>query len=196
MALLPANADFFASGTSNTVGVVIVYQAPYNSLGAAVLRGRYMNAESGAPFYQVDAGLTSLPPMPTTIGAASIPRIPAGETAKLGNCAVRIDKVAYPDRVGGHQIDDGRFLAVTLTVTPSNGDWCHRLFRPALVSHPAYINEPNKQATDSANPNLDAFTTKDGPVTVTFVFDIHDDEQPYLIFTDSQTGYIRFDLGL
>jgi len=175
--------------------VVIVYQAPYDSLGAARLVSRKFS-RTIEPIFEVDAGLSPLPPRPTQTGAASIPRTPVGQTVEFGDCAVRIDKAVYSDRVGGYKPKDDRFLAVTLTVTPSKDAWCGSLFKPGLVSHPSYINKPDALATALANPNPDAFNTRDGPVTATIVFDVVNDERPYLIFTDSKTNYIRFDLGL
>jgi len=120
---------------------------------------------------------------------------------ELGDCAVLVDKAVYTDRVGGYVGDlshdiQHRLLAVTLTVTRSNGAWCDKLFNPGLVSHPTYINKPNDFATALASPNLDIFNISDGPVTATHVFDVGNDDQPYLIFTDSRTNHIRFDLGL
>jgi len=198
MALLPTNAGFFASGTSDTEGVVLVYQAPYDSLEGACLRGRFWDVESGRPYYKVSSGLTPLPPMPTSTGAATIPRTPAGETVKLGDCAVRVDKVVFSDRVGGYSIKDSRFLAVTSTVTPLNkGARCVNPVDVGLVPDPATIDPPNHLATVLAQPNQGGIgsTAPDGSVTATVVFRVRNADQPYLVFTDS-TSHVRFDLGL
>ena len=199
MALLPANAGFFASGASNTAGIVLVYQAPHDSLESACLRGQYRNAESGSWAYLVDAGLTPLPPMPTATGASSIPRIPAGQTVTLGDCAMRVDKVVNSDRVGGYSIEDARFIAVIATVTPlSNDARCASPYDIGLVFSPAAIDRANDLATALALPKQGGIsnTSADGSVTATVVFTAGYSDQPYLVFTDSSVSHIRFDLGL
>jgi len=206
MALLPANADFLASRSRNKAGVVIVYQAPYDSLADTFLGGRHWGVETNRPEYQVDPGLTPTPPMPTPAGAAPIPKNPAGQTVELGDCAVRIDKVVYTDRVGGyreHRVsDDWRFLAVTSTVTPlSDGARCMSPFNVGLAldhrtfhgTHP--LTWSDRLATALAQPNQGGIST-DGSVSATVVFHVNIADQHYLIFTDSTAGQIKFELGL
>jgi len=185
MALLPEN-EAYLKNPHCRCRVTVVYQAPYDQLKGAYVRGP---DAWNVPYHRLELGLDPLPPMPAASGLPPLPQTPVGTPIQLSNNQeVTVKRVRTSHLVGGVSSGDGgSWLAVDVNLAWPDTQEYGGLYNSDinLAVESGKLTPYTGLVTYFAQPDNPLLTWSSSRGTGTLVFLMADGAKPWLVVNDS-----------